>query len=369
MSKKVIILGAGVTGCAAARELAKRDCEVTLIDQNKYLGGGCHTFFGGGHPYTEGPRPLHVVNSKIYDYINEIVPLRTFPLILDTYIERDKSFYSFPIHWDDIQKMPDRDLILKELEETPKENTATNFEDGWINAVGPTLYDKYIKTYNEKMWEVKDNKVFDDTSWSVKGRPIQRGDRTVELEIGKPVHAYPIEETGYNRFFEFCVKDATVILGKVIKKVDLEKKEVYLDDGILHADLIISTISLDDLMDNAYGKLKYYGRDFYPIVLPTEYIFEKGHHFLHYPNKEKYLRIVEYKQLTQHISKDTLIVMEVPSANGKLYASQIRKDIDQANQYLNNLPKDIYAVGRLGTYKYCSMGDCFEMVWDLMERI
>lgn len=370
MNKKIIILGGGVTGCAVARELAgRKNCEVTIIEKNSYLGGGCHTFFWGGHPYTEGPRPLHVISTKVYDYINEIVPMRTFPLRLDTYIERDRSFYSFPIHWDDIQTMPDRDVIMKELDEIPAENNAVNFEDGWINAVGPTLYDKYVRTYNQKMWQVENNKVFEDNSWSVKGTPIQKGERTVELEQGKPLHAYPIEETGYNRFFEYCVKDATVILGKEVKRIDLEKKNVYLDNEMLHSDIIISTISPDDLMENAYGKLKYIGRDFYPIVLPVEHIFKPGHHFIHYPNTEKYLRIVEYKQLTQHTSKDTLIVMEVPSVNGKLYASQIKADINQAKQYLDNLPKDVYAVGRTGTYKYSTMGECFEMVWNLMETI
>lgn len=369
MSKKAIVLGGGVTGCAAARELTQKKFEVTLIEKNSYLGGGCHTFFWGGHPYTEGPRPLHVVNSKVFDYINEIVPLRIFPLRLNTYIERDQRFYSFPIHWDDIQEMPDRDIIMKELEMIPVENNATNFEEGWINAVGPTLYDKYIKTYTEKMWQVKSNRVFEDFTWSVKGTPIQKGGRVLELESGKPMHAYPIEKTGYNRFFEYCVKDAKVIQGREIKKVDLEKKNVYLDNEMIHADVIISTISLDDLMDNAYGKLKYIGRDFYPIVLPVEHIFKPGHHFIHYPNTEKYLRIVEYKQLTQHVAEDTLIVIEIPSAHGKLYASQVKTDIDQARKYLDNLPKDIYAVGRMGTYKYSTIGECFEMVWKLMELI
>ena len=163
-----------MSGCSATRELTARGYEVTLIERNNYLGGGCHTFFWGGHPYTEGPRPFSVTGDKIFDYINEIVPMRTFHLYLDTYIERDRAFYSFPIHWDDIQSMPDKDKILKELDERPKVNDADNLEDGWINAVGYTLYDKYVKTYTEKMWEVESNKVFPDFSWSVKGNPIQR---------------------------------------------------------------------------------------------------------------------------------------------------------------------------------------------------
>ncbi len=81
----------------------------------------------------------------------------------------------------------------------------------------------------------------------------------------------------------------------------------------LQADFLVSTLSLDDLMGNAFGRLKYMGRDFYPIVLPAEYVFRDNHHFIHYPNAEKYTRIVEYKNLTGHVSKDTLLVLEVPS--------------------------------------------------------
>ncbi len=366
---KAIVLGGGVTGCASARELTARKFDVTLIEKQPYLGGGCHTFFWGGHPYTEGPRPLHVASEKIFNYINDIVPMRTFPLYLDTYIERDRSFYSFPIHWNDIQSMPDRDKIMKELKSLPEENNANNLEDGWLNAVGPTLYSKYIKMYTEKMWEVESNKVFEGYSWSVKGKAIQKGDRTVELEPGKTVCAYPIEETGYNRFFEYCVKDAKVILGKEIKSVDLEKKTVCIDNEQLQADILVSTIALDDLMQNAYGELRYMGRDFYPIVLPIEHIFRDNHHFIYYPNDERYTRIVEYKNITLHRAKDTLLVMEVPSHRNKLYSYNIKSEQDRAGKYLSALPSNVYSVGRLGTYKYLTIGQCFESVWELMKKI
>ncbi len=366
---KAIILGGGVSGCVAARELTQRNFEVTLIEKNNYLGGGCHTFFWGGHPYTEGPRPLHVINDRIFNYINDIVPMRLFHLYLDTYIEQDRSFYSFPIHWDDIQQMPDKEKILKELDDLPEHNDAKNLEDGWLNAVGPTLYEKYVKTYTEKMWEIESNKVFEDYAWTVKGRPIQKGDRTVELATGKPDHAYPIEETGYNRFFEYCVKDTKVILGKEIEKVNLKKKAVYLEGEEFCADIIISTIALDDLMGNEFGKLRYMGRDFYPIVFPVEHLFKDGHHFIHYPNCEKYTRIVEYKNITGHVSKDSLVVMEIPSHSNKLYPYKIKSETEKAEKYINSLPDGIYSIGRLGTYRYLNIGQCFENVWELMERI
>ncbi len=365
---KVLVLGGGVSGCAITRELTKQGHDVILIEKNSYLGGGCHTFFWGGHPYTEGPRPFSVANEKVFNYINDIVPMRSFHLFLDTYIEQDRNFYSFPIHEDDIEKMPDKGKVLKELAERPEKNDATNLEDGWINAVGMTLYKKYVKKYTEKMWEVESNKVFPDFSWSVKGNPIQRGDHVVTL-FGSKMHAYPIEETGYNRFFDYCVKDAKVILGQEAHIMDLEKKKISVGDETLQGDIIISTIALDDLMDNAYGELRYMGRDFYPIVLPIEHIFRDNHHFIHYPNEEKYTRIVEYKNLTQHEAPDTLLVMEVPSHRNKLYSYSIPSEQEKAKKYLENLPKGVYSIGRLGTYRYLNIGQCFEMAWDLMQRI
>ncbi len=368
--KKVIILGGGVTGCVTAKELTERGYDVTLIEKEKYLGGGCHTFFWGGHPYTEGPRPLPITNEKVFEYINAMIPMRKFPLYLDSYIEKDRDFYAYPIYKDDIQRMPDKEKIFQELASLPKVNMADNTEDGWLNAVGPTLYNKFINNYTKKMWKVKSNKVFGDFSWSVKGSPIQEGDRSMTLQKGKMLHAYPIEETGYNRFFDICVKDTKVILNQKIDRVDLDKKTVYLGNEQLQGDIIVSTILLDDLMDGMFGELRYIGRDFYPIILPTEHIFKNGHHFIHYPNEEKYTRIVEYKNITGHQAKDTLLVMEIPSFNNKLYAyNNIPEEKSRAERYLNNLPKDIFSLGRLGTYQYLHVGQCIEMVWNLISTL
>lgn len=368
---RAIILGGGVTGCAAANELCKKGIETIIIEKNSYLGGGCHTFFYGGHPYTEGPRPLAIQDGKAFNYINGVVKLRTFPLILDSYNEKDQRFYGFPIHWDDIQTMPDKDKILQELEDRPKFNNATNLEDGWLNAVGPTLYKKYVKTYTEKMWEVKSNKVFEDFSWSVKGSPIQYGDRMCRLgaETESQLHAYPVEETGYNRFFEYCTRDSKVYLNTIIEWVDLEKREVHISNEIIKGDIIISTIALDDLMQNCYGELKYMGRDFYKIVLPAEHIFKEGHHFIHYPNQEKFTRIVEYKNLTGYKSESTLLVMEIPSHSNKLYSYNIKSEQDKAAKYINNLPNNVYTIGRLGTYKYLNINQCIESACKLVESL
>ena len=140
-------------------------------------------------------------------------------------------------------------------------------------------------------------------------------------------------------------------------------------DDVFTGDIIVNTLGLDFVFDNQYGELRYMGRDFYPIVLPVEHVFRDEHHFIHYPNEEKYTRIVEYKNITQHKSKDTLIVVEVPSHNGKLYSYDIKEEKDKAKKYMDALPEGFYSIGRLGTYRYLTMGQCFEMAWELVKNL
>lgn len=142
-----------------------------------------------------------------------------------------------------------------------------------------------------------------------------------------------------------------------------------MDDEILSADIIISTLPLDDLMENTYGSLRYMGREFYPIVLPVDHVFKDGHQFIYYPNDEKYTRIVEYKALTQHKSEDTLIVMEVPSTINKLYAyDNVPEEKAKAELYKKSLPHNVYSIGRMGSYEYLGIDNCIEQVWELTRE-
>ena len=99
--KKVLIIGGGVSGCASAHQLAMQDgWEITLVEKGSYLGAGVRTSFYGGHPYTFGPRHFLTQNEDVYNYMNDIVPLRS---VADheflTYVERDNAFTTIHLIW------------------------------------------------------------------------------------------------------------------------------------------------------------------------------------------------------------------------------------------------------------------------------
>lgn len=353
--KKALIIGAGFAGCTYAMMLRQKNWDVTVVEKAPFPGGGIRTFFHGGHPYTYGPHYLCTPHEHIYEYINKLVPLRRIKKINYSYQENVDEFHTFPIHEDDIKKLPDVDKIREEIENLPEVATGDNFEQFWINRVGPTLYERYVKYYNQKAWLLDSNEEMDyGLEVTVKRTPVETGDR---YEFRDWYLAYPHAKDGFNSFFELALEGSQVLLSTTITHIDIDKCELTLADGEkLRGDILVSTTSPDILMDFQYGKLPFVGRDFFKMVLPVEHAFPEDVYAIFYPGKnEQQTRVFEYKKLTRHESPNTLLIMEVPSNNGRYYPTMLKKEIDRADQYLKALPDHIYSVGRLGLYRYIDM--------------
>ena len=369
--KKALIIGGGFAGCASAHQLQMlQDWDITLVEAAPFLGGGCKTQWHGGHPYTFGPRHFLTQNEKVYEYLNSIVPLR---LCSEhqflTYIEKDQDFYNFPIHRDDVPRMPEHQQIEKELAHISLQDQkkVQNLEEYWIASVGNTLYNKFIKRYTEKMWLVENNRVFDEFLWSAKGVAIKEGERSA---WDKAISAYPIALDGYDQYFITATAGVNVLLKTRIERFDIPNKKVFFNGEWNQYDVIVNTISPDLLFEQCYGELPYIGRDFYKFVLPIEYAFPKDVYFLYYASEEPYTRLTEFKKFTQHSAPTTLIGMEIPSENGRYYPLPIKSEQEKAQKYCNLMPDDVFSIGRAGSYKYLvDIDDSIEQAMDIASML
>ena len=154
MSKKILIIGGGFAGVASARLVSQiKNVDITLVEKSADLGAGVRTNFYGGHPYTFGPRHFLTQNVKVFNYLNKIVPMRSCgEHEFITYVEQDNKFYNYPLHIKDLNKMPDKKKIKKELNNRSKLKikNSKNMEDYWINSIGKTLYGKTMKNTTKK---------------------------------------------------------------------------------------------------------------------------------------------------------------------------------------------------------------------------
>jgi UDP-galactopyranose mutase len=372
VKKKILIVGGGMAGCASAHVLSKfKDFEVTLIDKLPFLGAGVRTFLYAGHPYTFGPRHVLTQNLEVYSFLNKINPLRKMDMTYLSFVEGDNQFYNFPMHYDDLKKMPDRKKIKRELKNRNlvKIQNSKNLEEYWINSVGRILYKKLVDKYNKKMWQVDNNKLIDTFGWSPKGATIKTGNKKAWQTS---ITAYPIKSNGYNDFFDkvFKIKNINIKLNANFEIHNLNKKSFYINNKIKKFDIVINTISPDFYFKKYRDSLRYIGRDFHKIVMPTENVLPKNVSFLYYPNDEMFTRIVEFKKMTLHKSKTSLLGLEIPSKNGKHYPIPFKSEIKKAFNFIDDFPKWFFSIGRAGTYRYAvDIDDCIEQAIEIGKII
>ena len=349
--KTALIIGGGVAGCAMADQFRRLgEWDVTLVERANFLGAGNRTHFIGGHPHTFGPRHFLTGDEEVYSYLDSIVPLR---LCAEhefvTYVEKDATFYNFPIHEDDIRYMPERQQIEQEISDAPGPSDATNLEEYWIKSVGATLYSKFVDTYSKKMWQIEDNRLLDTFKWSPKGTPLKSGPRAA---WDSAISAYPVEPDGYNRFFDVATQDCKLLLGTTIEAFDIPSKSVHMAGNWHSYDVIVNSISPDVLFDFEFGELPYIGRDIHFVVLPVEFALPQNVYFSYYAGTEPFTRVVEYKKFTQHRAPDTLISLELPSGNGRHYPLPVTAEQARAQRYFDQMPQDVFSIGRAGSYRY-----------------
>ena len=363
---RILIIGGGFAGCSSAEILSKYvDNKITLVEKNNFLGAGVRTMFYGGHPFTFGPRHFLTQKKETYDYLKKFLNLRNVNYHkFKSYVETDNKFYNYPINQKDITKMPDREKILLQLKNKKLINNPKNLEEFWIKSVGKILFNKIINNYNKKMWQVESCKEIDTFKWSPKGYAIKKGS---EAAYDDRISVYPREKDGYNSYFDVIKKRKNIKIkfNSIVNKINFKKKEAYINKKKINFDVLINTISPDEMFEKKYGELKFIGRDFHKIVFPAKEVFPKDVFFLYYPNSENFTRLVEYKKFTQHKSPTTLIGMEIPSKNGRFYPLPFKSEQSKALRYFDEMPEFFYSIGRAGSYRYeIDIDDC---IWQSLK--
>ena len=252
--------------------------DINIVEKSSFLGAGVRTFTYGGHPYTFGPRHFLTKKKETYEYLKKFIKLRNCNYHqFKSYVERDNKFYNYPINTDDIDQMPDKQKIKKKLKKNyNKKIKAKNLEEFWIKSIGPTLYSKIIDNYNKKMWLVNNNKKLDTFNWSPKGYTIKKGSRAA---FDDHISCYPYAQDGYNKYFDHVkIRNVKVHFKSIVKKINF-KKTAFINKKKIKFDILINTISPDEIFNFKHGKLRFIGRDFHKIVLPVKEHFLKMYFF------------------------------------------------------------------------------------------
>jgi UDP-galactopyranose mutase len=318
----ILIVGAGVTGCVIARELAEAGFKISLIDMRGHIGGNTFDYINefGIRVHKYGPHLFHTNNKVVFEYLSRYTEWIEYQHKVKAVLDNG-DFVTLPVNADTISKVGKGNII-----------------------------DIFYRPYSEKMWGMK----LEDLNPDIFKRVPIRNDLN-ELYFPNDKYQYmPLE--GYSKLFENMVNHENINLSlntKFCKELENE------------FDFTFNSMPIDMYYDYCYGELPYRSIKFHNVSLPLPFIFPAA--VINFTHNGPYTRVTEWKHIPNHGSNASMtsITYEEPcdykNNNFERFypvADLEGKNISLYRKYLNIKNKNVKFVGRLGLYSYLNMDQC-----------
>ena len=320
--KKILVVGAGLTGSVISRMLADDNYKVTVIDKRDHIAGNVFDYINDKnirvHKY--GPHLFHTNNEKVVSFIKKFADWVEYKHKVKA-ILKDGTYVTLPV------------------------NSQTKKIVGADNIV-----ETFIRPYSEKMWGLKLEKISPDIINRV---PVRDDDN----EYYFPKDKYQlIPRDGYTHFVRNILDH---------KNIEVQTNTAFnrkMEKDFFH---VFCSMPIDEYYKFKYGHLKYRSIKFHNVDFPSPKLLPVV--TVNFTNKGKFTRMTEWKNIPNHGYNEnfTTITYEEPCSfeennNEKYYPV---KDIDGENRslylkYKNIENQKVSFVGRLGMYSYLDMDQC-----------
>lgn len=351
MACSVVIAGAGISGCTAARVLAEAGLNVVVQEKRAYVGGNCADTYDSHAQLVHrfGPHAFHTNDEEVWAFLGRFAEWREYAHRVVA--PAGKDFIPLPLNLDSIAKYarPDAAKRAQRASYTVRELLAD--ADPELCKLGQWAWDNFYAGYSQKQWGVKPD---DLPAWIMDRVPVRFSDD--DRYHQDKYQAMP--ELGYSAMLERILKHPRI--------------EVRLKAPVsLNATHLIYTGSLDELYEYRHGKL------------PYRYLrFEYEHHKdgpkqpvaqINYSDERiKYTRTIEYRHMTDGKKRwkgATTICREFPCDTGEFPCYPVEAGQDLAYKYALLAQKDgVWALGRLALYKYLNMDQAVRRAIDIARK-
>ncbi len=362
--KKVLIVGAGISGIVLAERYASLGVKVLLLDKRDHLGGNCYDYYDSHGVLVSkyGAHIFHTNSKEVWQYVSSFGKWSKYRHVVKCWV--DNQYISIPINITSINTLHGIKLKTKlEMRRWLAKNTVKidgvkNSEEMALSRVGALIYRKCFKNYTKKQWG-RDPQQLDP---SVMARiPINIGDD--ESYFSDRYQYQPVN--GFAKLFEEMIGNNNIELRLKTNFFDFRKK-----NNLMKFDKVFYTGPVDEFFGNndlEYRSLKFKFTSYHQP-------FFQDYAVINYPNHYSYTRVVEYKYITAQKSNFTTISYEYPTDVGEPYYPVLtKKNILLSKKYQQKvalLQKDnIYFIGRLAQYQYINMDTAFSNALALFQRL
>jgi UDP-galactopyranose mutase len=348
MGGTVAVVGAGLSGAAAAWLLTRRGFTVEVYEEAHVVGGHVRTEWFRGIPYEpHGAHIFHTDHRRVWNIVSRAVEFAPYRHRVRTRLRG--RLVSWPPQKAELCALADFADIARELANRPGTVDASDFESYCISVLGPTLYAESVRDYTEKQWGRHPRTL---SVTVAKGRVELRDDGCVDF-FRDSYQGWP--RRGYGELVEALLGRAVVHLGCKITVADLP--------GMTRAGQpVIVTSALDDFLGEP-GALQWRGVRLQPVYMP-ETTLAQGAMVINEPAAAiPWTRSIETKWALRelHDRPGTVVLREYPGAPAKHYpvldsAGENRRTQQELEHRLRGLSRNpIHPAGRLATYSYINM--------------
>jgi protoporphyrinogen oxidase len=399
-----IILGGGITGLTFARLLQQHTNKTFIVlEKEPEHGGLCRTknidgnYFdiGGGHF-------LYSKHQQVYDFIFSHIPESEFNRFNRvTKINIHGTQIDYPIENNIWQLPPEKQLeylnsIIDSMEQEMQDN---NFEEWIIKKLGRSIYENYLKPYNEKIWGVPVSEMSIDWLYKIPKVDLKEILKSILLKQADsnllPSHEY---------FYYPKVGGFQVIVDSIYEKVkdhvrlsepvtSMEYKYYHFEhhhviNGKYTTGKVINTVTWDalpliHLRHPAISQLKHNSIE----VTITRGEYDNNTHWEYEPNKKIDFHRLFYVNNYAKSNKDKCIATET-NMNRIDYTITDEHDILGAfkNEYAYPIPTkgskeaiaeiisyyrgmNIFGIGRWGEWSYHNSDICIHNCHKLIKEL
>jgi UDP-galactopyranose mutase len=368
---KVLIVGAGLTGCTLSYRLAQEGIETVLLERAEVPGGLIRSEHMNGVLYEpHGSHIFHTEDTEVWELANEMTPFRDYRHRVD--ILADGQVLNWPILLSDIERQSRSEEILQQLEERRDVDAAaraqaSNFEEWCLELMGPILYERFIRPYTEKQWGRPAREL--SAQWAPR-RVSVRWDNDPYL-FPDPHQGWPAGPNGYTDLIDGLLDNGHSSIRTGVD-VTLANLEDHADD--VEADAIVLTCPLDVFCGFELGELEWRGILVRNVHVPhVEYA--QGAMVVNYPGEEfPFIRIHETKHASGQVCEGTVLGFEFTNAPTRYYPIETERNRALNDSYQDHLVKTLgerrtFFAGRLANYLYIDMDDCMRQALDASEEV
>lgn len=317
--KKILVVGAGLSGAVVAREMAEQGHQVTVIDKRNHVAGNAYDFVNeyGIRVHQYGPHLFHTSNDKVVAWLSRFTEWLPYQHKVKALLA-DGRHVTLPVN--------------KETSElVGKEN----------------VLDIFFRPYTQKMWGVE----LEDLDPTIRQRVPIRDDLNELYFPNDTFQALP--KAGYTQMVKNILDH---------ERIQVQLSVAYDKRMNTEHDWVFNAMPIDEYFDFKHGPLPYRSIKFHTITVPIPKVLPTA--TVNFTHSEPFTRTTEWQLLPGHGKNPayTTLTTEEPCDYKDNHMERYYPVKDSGGENLARYrryeaePKgNVTFIGRCGLYAYLDM--------------